>query len=58
MVLHPVFESETQKSASPKILFALQKFVDVQTQFFDLRPAVGPPSNANCSDGAFPPNMR
>jgi hypothetical protein len=58
MVLRPVFESETQKSASPKILLALQKFVDAQTQFFDPHPAVGPLSNANCSDGAFPPNMR
>jgi hypothetical protein len=58
MVLRPVFESETQKSASPKILFALQKFVDVQTQFFDPHPTVSPLSNANCADGAFLSNMR
>jgi len=51
--LHPVFESESQKSSLSKNLSALQKFVDIRTQIFDPRVAMGCLSNAECCADAF-----
>jgi hypothetical protein len=51
--LHPVFESESQKSSLSQNLSALQKFVDIWTQIFDSGVANDRLSNAERADDGF-----
>jgi hypothetical protein len=50
-------ENETQKSAVRENLSALQKFDDIQGQFFDSCVAIRGCSKADCANDAFLLNM-
>jgi hypothetical protein len=57
MVLHPVFECETQKTSLQENLSRLQKFVDIRTQFLDPLLKTRLTSNVERAHDAFPPKM-